>query len=349
MESPLDNGGWGSNATPTDCTGYARISNPLLAVRFGFAGKTTERIFLHPVSVKLVMRPTLLVALVAAVVFAGCSGVTGPETESPTAENVTVNERSESPSDSATPSATASATPSATASPTTNGGQASLPPGVTQSGVADASALVEAHTAALERTGFIVTSRGQATIVRQGTLVEAKTQERAAVEANRTAYRATRRDEASFYSREEEAWYDADAGSQAQSRHVKTPGETERRTRDPHPIGALTGKAVLENHLRGGDFTVSNTETVNGGTRVTLVANSVENETAVLTALPDAAQEVTAYEGRAVVDEQGRVHSFTATVEYVIRGERRTYEVDYQIQQIGDVTVQRPPWVNDSS
>lgn len=281
------------------------------------------------------MRPTLLVALVAAVVLAGCGGSTGPGTESPTAET-----------GSATPSSTASATPSPTASPTTTGNHTSLPPGVTQSGVANATALVEAHTAALERTGFIVTSRGKASVVRQGALVEAKTRERAVVEANRTAYRAFRRDEASFYSREESVWYDADAGSQAQFRKVKNPGGTERGTRDPHPIGALTGKAVLKNHFLGGNFTLSGTETVNGTTRVTLTADSVENETALLTALPDKAEKVTSYKGRAVVDEQGRVHSFSATVEYVIRGKQRTYEVEYRIQQLGNVTVQRPPWVN---
>lgn len=280
------------------------------------------------------MRPALIAAVVAGVLLAGCGGFTGSETQSPT-----VDDRTESPTASESPSPTPTAEP-----------QDKLPPGVSEEGVENASVLTTAHTQTLAQTGFVVASQGKATVVRRGTLVEAETGMKATVEANRTAYRATRSTEASYFSRQRDAWFNVEESrSQAFFRRIENPGETAHGKRDPHPIGTLAGKGVLRSHFQGGNFTVANVESANETTRVTLTANSVENETALLKTLPDGAERVTSYEGEAVVDEQGRIHSFTATVEYVIQGERKTYEIAYEIRQIGDVSVQRPDWVDKAS
>lgn len=280
------------------------------------------------------MRPALIAAVVVGVLLAGCGGFTGSETQSPT-----VDDRTESPTASESPSPTPTAEP-----------KDKLPPGVSEEGVQNASVLTTAHTQTLAQTGFVAASQGKATVVRRGTLVEARTGMKATVEANRTAYRATRSTEASYFSRQRDAWFNVEESrSQAFFRRIESPGETTHGKRDPHSIETLAGKGVLRSHFQGGNFTVANVESANETTRVTLTANSVENETALLKTLPDGAERVTSYEGEAVVDGQGRIHSFTATVEYVIQGQKETYEVTYEIRQIGDVSVQRPDWVDKAS
>lgn len=286
----------------------------------------------------LPVRPLLLAALVA---VAGCGGSpdvdTSPTPDSPDQPSpVTTTARSGTPSPTTQSPSPETATPRAA-----SGGQ--LPPGVSEeSGITNVTALLDAHTAALVETGFVTATAGNATVKRQGVLVDVDIESRTRATANGTVYRYEEVTVAGPLRQRAEGWSN---GSIEHRREGK--GEAARYSTRPHrPRSKLASRWLLASHLRAGNYSVERIEEAEDHTLVTLVATTYDNETAVRKALPENAESIRSFNATAAVDLEGRVHSFAVAIGYTIEEKNATLRLRYTVTQLGNVTVRRPEWVD---
>lgn len=291
-------------------------------------------------------RPVFLSFLAVAVVAAAGLGAldAGTETEA----------RVEP--DRETPASTAGATPAVAAA--ANGSSANdsvdpprsdaatYPPGTSAGGIDRPSKLLDAHVAALSRTGFVVRSRANATVLESGMRVDATSRGGARVTANGSTYYAHRIDVAGPLRRRTEGWY---SGSVEHRRQVDEFGGVNEGTRRVRSVGELAGRPLLAPHLRGGAFDAANVRRIDGRRSFVLTARGVESERTLESGLPHGTTDVRSYEARLVVDSTGRIHSFAATVEYVVGGERATHHLEYDLARTGVASVERPEWVETAA
>jgi hypothetical protein len=230
------------------------------------------------------------VCLALLVLLAGCTMPAEQQSEPP------------SPSGSE-PTDTVSATPTDSTRP-------ALPPGVTESGVTNASALLSAHGDALREAGY------RLDVIRGGTGTTYVS------EANYSAYRVVPGPTASNPA----VWANESVAVARETRENET---VYHRPPRPWPSPArMTGSEALRTLFDASQYTVNGT------------AACGDRECTVLRA--DGSSRFGNFSARALVHESGVVHQFHAT--YTVDGESTAFHL--VLEQRGNVTVERPPWVD---
>lgn len=257
-------------------------------------------------SVRGVSRRLVSVAVVAVLLVAGCSGFPGGTSSSDAPETV-------------------------------DPGEADLPPGVSESGVANASALAAAHDATLRTEGFVLNgtfvrdppNRGNQT--RRFHTVVAPGAERFRTTVETVRY-ATDAPNASVSQRSgTRVWSNATTTLRA----VDLDGETAvSSVPDLPPWLSLTRAPQYQSYLEIGAFDVEQVVVRDGQTFTTLVADeageSVDGDVA--------------FDARFVVDERGVVHEATVSVS---APDGEADYAHYEVVAFGG-SPERPPWVDDA-
>lgn len=268
---------------------------------------------------------------VVLLIVAGCASPLAPDpTETPGAESPT-------PTESSTPSLTPTASPTPTPSQLER-----LPPGTSPRGFDAPAELLTAHVDALARTGFVTTGRGNATVLRQGFLVDVESAQRNRVTTNASEYRLHREVAGGPVVRVRDGW----GNRSVQYRRTQTNGDQTYSQHPPRSVPALAGRGLLLPYLQGGNYSLNASRRVGNETHFRFRATDADDQEAVLRALPDAAQRVTSFQAVVVVDAEGRVHSLTAVIGYVIRDQPATQRLEFRLERTGVEAVERPAWVD---
>lgn len=296
------------------------------------------------------MTATRALALVCLLVLAGCANPLGGGGETPTETSPAPLAMDDGSTE--TPTSTPdgemdnrTTTPDATATPAegNTSNESNAPPGISQSGL-DADALFVAHANALNRTGFVIVGNATGVVSQSGFLVEVETTQRNRMAANGTAYEIRR---------------NAVAGPVERSRHVWSNGSIEyvNRQRDGQSNFSATearstelvaGNGLLGPYVRGGDFELRAVRNTSDGRLFVLRATGIGNTTVLERAVTDDAEEITSYDARLAVDEEGRIRAFNGSIEYVLEGQTSTQEFTYGLQHLGDVNVSPPDWLDEA-
>ncbi|WP_440010319.1 DUF7537 family lipoprotein [Halomicrococcus sp. SG-WS-1] len=264
-------------------------------------------------------RPLAALLLATSLLVAGCvGGPTGGTTTAPTTDT--------------TDAADATETTTAT---TLDPANADLPPGVDESGVENASALVAAHEDALAGTGYEFEYRLQRRYDDETTTVR----QHGAATAGLSSFvaKATVDGEAPITT--SATW----ANESVVLRHYETnEGEQyKKQTRTDEPQreteSLVTKATVLRSLLASGEFSVATVERVGDRTLTTLRADEYSGDGHF--------QDVETFDATVVVDASGRVHEFTRTVE-TDDGHRRS---EFEITSLGPTTVERPDWAGQAA
>ncbi|WP_135805731.1 DUF7537 family lipoprotein [Halorussus marinus] len=265
---------------------------------------------------------TAALVLAAATLLAGCSG----GTVAPTATETTTD-----------------------APPVTDeGANATFAPGLNESGVADAAALVAAHRAALNETGFAFAFRANVTVgpasqrtVQRGRvetglapLVVNSTSERdLGDETTAVATDIWANHTASVVRYDREDWTRVRAYNRS-GEGIGVPDESWAHLPRADLDSQVTNAWLVELALAAGDYDIDRIEERDG------------REVAVLRATePAGAANVTDLDATAVVDREGRVHELSLTAGY--EGEEPTTRVHYEFElaDLDERSVERPKWV----
>jgi hypothetical protein len=268
-------------------------------------------------------RTLVLLVFAAAVALAGCGGLGGTTTDATNATNGTMAATDGSP---------------ATATPGGGGnGDVDYPPGVTEAGLTNATALFEADWTALNESGFAASatlnrSAGGATLtlVREGRIAAGgqdallRNEERT---ANGTVETTIWRNETVGLNRINERGFES--GTATLYRQQSDIG---RIGANPFYSGPTAGIIAL------GNYDVASVDGTGADTRITLTADAANESRASQLRV-----DVTSYESELVVDPTGRVRAADTTVE--TGGQRAaTISIDYELRETADVTVDRPDW-----
>lgn len=277
-------------------------------------------------------RTTCALLVAVAVVLGGCVGATahGPDA---TTDETTANASTTEPV----------------------GETADLPPGVTEDGVSNASALLEAHREALAETSYVFESRSNysmgdvaGTGEQSGTVAKGFFPH--VSHATATIQRGNRTVE-----------YDVDqwANESVTLVRYRTENRTQYRKlfhgddeqRSPGPgfggpflnrsdvESSISGTALIESVLATSNFTVESVETVDGHTLTTLRAETVNESGGFGTA------NVTEYDARFVVDERGLVREVKFTMAFEDElGDETLLDYRFEVVRTGPVVVSRPAW-----
>lgn len=264
------------------------------------------------------------IVIVALVVLAGCSfTLDSGQTPSP-APTTGVEEKT--PSSTPTPNET---------SP--------FPPGVNETTIVNVSALLSAHTAALNRTGYVANGSGNTTILRSGFLVEVFRNVRVVAVEGSHRYYEIRRTRAGPVNRVSQRYSN---GSVEFLRRAED-GDVTFRRRKPQTAAELARVEHLDSFLRGGNFSVVEVREDADPPTVLLRANETDNETALLSGLPSDAKRIRSYNATVLIDSAGRVRRLNATVGFVIGGNNRTHTVTFRLARIGVANVSEPDWIDE--
>jgi len=276
--------------------------------------------------------------LVAVALLAGCSGVA---VEPPATATTETTDAATETTDAATETTDAATTATETAN-------ATLPPGVNESGVDDASALVAAHRTALNETGFAFAFRANVTV---GPASQ-RTVQRGRVEAglsplvvNSTSERDLGDGSATVAT---DIWanrtttvvrYDRDGRTRVREYNrsgagIDVPDESWAHLPRADLDSQVTNAWFVELALAAGEYDLERTEERGG------------REVAVLRATePAAAANVTDLDATAVVDREGRVRELSLTASY--DGDEPTTSIHYEfaLTDLDERSVERPEWV----
>lgn len=236
------------------------------------------------------------------------------------------------------------------------------PPGVVDGTLASPSALLEAHTASLLAAGFSASGTANVTVVRRGVLVDVKRSVDRTVATDAAEYRQFRRSVAraavASVTRNETFW----GNDSVEVRRRVENGETTYSARRDRSNASLAATTVLAPFLRSADYAVTDaaavgsdlttaetvTEVTASERRYVLTANELANATRMRDGLPAGATDPRNLDATVVVDGEGRVREFDASVDYAIRGTNRTQTVSFDLRRLGVGDVSRPAWVDDA-
>lgn len=269
-------------------------------------------------------RPFRAILLVSVVVLAGCSFTLDTGTPG-------------SPTPDVQPK-----TPSATPTPNES---SRFPPGADETGFENVTALLEAHTAVLNSTGYVANGTGNTTILRSGFLVEVTRDLRVVAVNGSRQYYETRQTHAGPVDRYVQRY----SNGSVEFRRLEENGEVTVRRRERQSAEELARVDHLDSFLRGGNFSVNEVNETADPTTVLLRANASDNETALLSGLPKDAERIRSYEAIVLVDSAGRVRRLNATANFVINGQNRTHAVSFELVRIGVRNVSRPDWVDGAT
>lgn len=217
-----------------------------------------------------------------------------------------------------------------------------LPPGVSQSGVESASALVDAHTNALNESGYAyrITLNGTVTAGsgnKSSTAYETSLSQTSRAEASgRPAFVTARTNISSAMGNQSQGvaywWNDSTTLARTSlgggTRYValdEIPGQNQLYAPD---------ERYLEQVVSASNFSVTGVDRSGSETLVTLTATE-----------PNSTLDgVTSYNATLVVGSSGRIHE--ATQHAIVESEQGTQTVDlrYKLTETSVETVERPPW-----
>lgn len=221
-----------------------------------------------------------------------------------------------------------------------------LPPGVSQNGIENASALIDAHTTALDESGYAYRLNFQ-----QAVNVTVDNQSSMQYETNLTqTTRAEPGGRPAFVTAEV---YGAQAGqNQSQTvaywwndtttlARISTGGQTQYMAVDQRPDeGQLyaPNEQFLRQVVFPSNFSITGVDRSGGETLITLTATETNASL----------QGVTSYDATLVVDSEGRIHS--ATQYAVIESGQGTQTVDlhYELTETSVSTVDQPEWADEA-
>lgn len=218
--------------------------------------------------------------------------------------------------------------------------QDDLPPGVTEAGVTDPLALVDAHRQALQNTSYTL-STAFTCRQRDGTVFDRGTYT-AAVAPGAESYYATasstsENDTESFGAdyHDVAVWANETDAAVARDRAGDAP-TYEHASRDDAPLSPGTQWELLYSAFDTTDTAVVGQIERNGTTLYKIASTSS----------PDASSPYAGnlYDFTALVDSEGVVHSFHLTHETTIDDQRVIVSRTTQLVQIGNTTVERPSW-----
>lgn len=313
------------------------------------------------------MRQKLLsvALLVTVLVVAGCvggagNGVSLQETtaaEEPTAAGTTAG-------------ATADGT---TGAETVTPSAETLPPGVSEDGVENASELLRAHVTALGGTGYAFAIVANGSTTRGDRTVRSNSTTNGTVAANASGFLVHSRSDRVRGNDSTSSAADVWANESAVLYRIQEENRT-RYQRLNRSTGFATatdygsqfsGATLIRSALQTGDFTVESVDRGENGTLTTLVAteyvrsggdrdgNATTGAAATATTTAGGATmdglNVTDYDVRMVVDDEGRVHELDMSI--AVEGDRTSETVDYhyELTRLGGVTVPRPDWTADAA
>jgi hypothetical protein len=257
--------------------------------------------------------PLAAVALAVLLLTAGCSGVIGGDSQTPT--------------DGSTP---------------VDDGAANTIPGVEDGQLTNATALFAAHDRGVVETGFENEVRINATVVQSGQAVDIQRRQRTIVAAGRGEfqYQTVNGQGGGFVK------FDHCGNESVWVIRGTLGDEVRYQVRDEvPPTRTLTGTALLGNYVNGTNATAVDVREEGELTLVTFETTRLPAET---NALPANASDVRDYRAQFVVDTEGRIHGLVAEGTYDLQGETRTFSVTYNLKRLDDPSVQRPDWAGEA-
>lgn len=249
-------------------------------------------------------------AVVALLLVAGCSGLTGPS----------------------------------------DGGELTeeeMPPGVTQQGVANATVLADAHRQALTTSGFQHSLHTNYTMQTEVGNQSFDSAQDAAAKPNLTEYHMVVKQDVqmgdgSIGTVHTEIWGNESTTLLRLSRGNRTAyRQVPANSPQFNASRSTTFAPTLAGYLQLGNYTIADSERRDGTTYITLNATGIDEKT-VPTSFD--VENVSNYTGQVVVDSEGRIHSLDTRLEMQTQYGNATVRVDYRLQQTGDVTVEQPTW-----
>lgn len=212
----------------------------------------------------------------------------------------------------------------------------SYPDGVSENET-NVSALADAHTEALNESGFTLSLD----VVENSSMGNQSIEMGASVSADRENVRASVSggDRQTSIYLTDETRYEKQTGG----------GETDYRVTDRRPDAmklvpsSYSGAAYVEQFAAGGEanFTPTDVRVVDGTTLVVLRADgsdvSSEDET-----------ETVEYDATILVDERGVIHGFDATVESEQGDDVATLSVSMAVSDVNETTVAEPSWLDEA-
>ncbi|WP_449405249.1 DUF7537 family lipoprotein [Halorarum salinum] len=237
-------------------------------------------------------------------------------------------------------------------------GDGTEPPGVVDGELDSPSSLLRAHTSALLADGFSANGAVDVTIRRQGVPVDVERTADRTVSVDAASYRQSQRTVAQApvgsTTREEEFW----GNDSVEGRRTVENDRTSYDVRKGKTDGRLSAAALMRPYLRSATYVVSDAGyagvgrysggPVGGERRYTLTATGPGDTTRLVNALPDGASDPRNFEATVVVDEDGRVHEFDASVDYTISGVDRTHTLSFDLRELDVSSVGRPSWVDEA-
>ncbi|QLG26778.1 hypothetical protein HUG10_04120 [Halorarum halophilum] len=234
----------------------------------------------------------------------------------------------------------------------------SEPPGVTDGELDSSTSLLRAHTSALLADGFSANGSANVTVYRRGVLVDVHRTANRSVVVDGAEYRQSQQTDAKATvgsaTRGTEFW----GNDSVEARQRVENGRTSYETGEGKSNGSLSAAFLMRPYLRSATYTVTDTGTANGSSssgepiggemRYTLTATELENATHIETQLPNGASDPRNFSATVVVDEDGRIHEFDATLDYTIKGSDRTHTISFDLQELGVSSVSRPSWVGEA-
>jgi len=241
----------------------------------------------------------------------------------------------------ATPTTTPALTPVTTPPPAPDG----FPPGVTTTGVWNASALVAAHSDALAATSYRFTARVEksrfadddyhdAVFTRTGTVATARASFLTdTVETDGFEPRSPRRVHDVWANRSTVLTRVEGSNGTRYGAGLRTPG---RRT---ETASLVTESFLVRRTLADGQFSVADVRRTDARTLVTLVSDTYVGRT-------PAPANVTAFHAALVVDDRGVVHRLNETLATAdpTGGRRTTTRYSFGVTTVGPVVTTRPAW-----
>ncbi len=243
---------------------------------------------------------------------------------------------------------------------TADGNASALPPGVSESGVDNASTLVAAHEEALSATGYEFTFRQNYSVetdenqtlppaladtsaVQNGTVAAGLAPFRVHTETERETPNRTVASTVDYWGNESEVAVRAiqENRTQYQTFQRDSNATGEDALGQPSFDAVVTKSRILEGVLQSGEFEVAGTEEVDGRTLVTLEATEYSGTLGV------APENVTAYNATVVVDERGLVHEFEFALASTTRSIPVELQYGFEVTE-REVDVGQPPWVSEA-
>lgn len=224
----------------------------------------------------------------------------------------------------------------ATTTEQTDPSEMSLPPGVTEAGLENVSALLEAHNRSLDGAAYSVEvsvdGDGQQASVAMTRGADAS---RLRVETGNTTIQGWQEGARTVTAQS--------ADGQTQYRYAY--GDSGSRVGSGFQMYSGVTDVVVGTYLTAGDFNATEVVTRDGTTLLELTADRA-NRTAV-EQVGSRNTTVESFEATALVDENGVVHGLDASLTQTVDGETRTGSVSYELTDLGSASPEEPDWLGE--